>query len=704
MEKALYITATEERSGKSVITLSLMSLLIRRVGKVGFFRPIINTDIHLDNDFNLINKYFDLGMIPSEAYACTFVEARKLINSGKMNELIEKILDAYKHLQEKYDFILCQGSDFIGKDTLFELDLNVEIASSLGAPAILVFGCLGKTPMEVQVTVQSVLELFNENGVDILSTILNRNQFTEEEEEDLKAALVAALPESMQGQQVYCIPENDELGEASMRDLVESLGAEVLFGEKYLLNHHVNDYLIAAMHLGNFLNYVQDGHLIITPGDRDDILLGSVIASMSRSYPDIAGVLLTGGIKPSSSVMRILQGMRDMTIPILSVSTLTYDTVQAVAALRDNIKPDDTRKLHMALGHFEKYVNIDALPKSIEEYSSTRITPRMFEYQIFEQARKYPMRVVLPEGEEKRILLAAEVLQARGVAEIILLGQADQIAERAYKLNVKMDGITIIQPDSSPHYEDYVNTYFELRKHKNITKEEARDRMVDPTYFGTMMVYKDHADALVSGAANTTANTVRPALEFIKTKEGVSIVSSVFFICLKDQILVFGDCAINPDPTAEQLADIAISAATTAKTFGIDPCIAMLSYSTGGSGSGKDVDKVREATKIAKEKAPHLLLDGPLQYDAAIDPEVARTKMPGNPVAGNANVFIFPDLNTGNNTYKAVQKTANAIAIGPVLQGLRKPVNDLSRGCSVADIVNTVAITAIQAQAEKGLL
>ncbi len=340
----------------------------------------------------------------------------------------------------------------------------------------------------------------------------------------------------------------------------------------------------------------------------------------------------------------------------------------------------------------------------IMEGCESHITPRLFEFGLIEKARRHPMRIVLPEGEEDRLILAADVLLRREVARIILLGDPEKIRARAADLGADVSKADIINPAAADFFEDFVATYAELRAKKGITLEQARERMIDATYFGTMMIYKGLADGMVSGAVNTTAHTVRPALEFIKTKPGASIVSSAFFVCLKDRVNTYGDCAINLDPDAAQLADIAVTTAETASAFGLEPRVAMLSYSTGSSGKGPSVDKVREATRLAKEKAPDMLITGPIQYDAAVDPATAKTKMPGDPVAGRASVFIVPDINTGNNLYKAVQRSANAVAIGPVLQGLRKPVNDLSRGCSVPDIVNTVAITAIQAQADKGLI
>ncbi len=340
---------------------------------------------------------------------------------------------------------------------------------------------------------------------------------------------------------------------------------------------------------------------------------------------------------------------------------------------------------------------------SILDKCEGHVTPRLFEFGLIEQAQKHPMRIVLPEGEEDRLIKAAAILIQRKVASIILLGNPEKIHARAAELSVSVEGAEIIDPVTSPDFEDFAETYAQLRAKKGVTIEQAREKMADNTYYGTMMIYKEKADGMVSGAVNTTAHTVRPALEFIKTKPTASIVSSAFFVCLKDRVNTYGDCAINLDPDAEQLATIAVTTAETAAAFGLEPRVAMLSYSTGNSGKGPTVDKVKEATRLAREKAPDMLITGPIQYDAAVDAATAKTKLPGDPVAGRASVFIVPDINTGNNLYKAVQRSANAIAIGPVLQGLRKPVNDLSRGCTVPDIVNTVAITAIQAQAEKGL-
>jgi phosphate acetyltransferase len=460
----------------------------------------------------------------------------------------------------------------------------------------------------------------------------------------------------------------------------------------------VRNVIVGAMSLPNFLEHVGDGDLVITPGDRADLIVGGLASRLSGTYPDLAGLLLTGGLVPEPAILKLIDGLRTASVPVLAVGTDTYQTATAVGGVRGSLTADNEPKIAAALGLFEEHVDAAALERRIEVTPSNRVTPLMFEQELIERAKADRRHIVLPEGDDDRILQAAEQLLRRGVVELTVLGAEDEVAARAASLGLDLAGLRVLDPQTSGLREGFAQTYYQLRKHKGVGLPLARDVMVDGSYFGTMMVHEDLADGMVSGVAHTTAHTIRPAFEIIRTAPGVSVVSSVFFMCLADRVLVYGDCAVVPDPDAEQLADIAISSAETAAMFGIEPRIAMLSYSTGESGSGADVDKVREATAIAKARRPDLLIEGPIQYDAAIDPEVAQLKLPGSPVAGRATVFVFPDLNTGNNTYKAVQRSANAVAIGPVLQGLRKPVNDLSRGAHVADIVNTVAITAIQAQ------
>jgi len=439
---------------------------------------------------------------------------------------------------------------------------------------------------------------------------------------------------------------------------------------------------------------------VITPGDRDDIALGMLAAAASSSSPHVSGLLLTGGLRPDPRVQRLLDGLAPHT-PVLVVDQDTFATTQTVGQVQGRITAGSTRKIDAALGCFERGVDVPELARRIEVTRSTRVTPQMFEYDLIERARADRRHIVLPEGTDERILRATETIRRRGVAEITLLGPPDEVRLRAAALGLDLDGVPVIDPtgaDAADLRERLAVRYAGARAHKGVTLEQARDIATDASYFGTLMLYEGLVDGMVSGAAHTTAHTIRPAFEVIRTVPGTAIVSSVFFMCLADRVLVYGDCAVNPNPDAEQLADIALSSAATAQRFGVEPRIAMLSYSTGASGSGADVEKVRTATRLVRERRPDLPLDGPIQYDAAVDAVVARTKLPGSDVAGQATVFIFPDLNTGNNTYKAVQRSAGAVAVGPVLQGLRRPVNDLSRGCTVPDIIDTIAITAIQAQ------
>ena len=700
MANNLYVTAAEERSGKSAIILGVMQMIIKEISRIAFFRPIINDHVfgRVDHDLNLVLKYFKLDIPYEDTHAYTLSQARQLITSGQEEILYENILKKYKQLEAKYDFVLCEGTDFRGKDPGFEFDLNANIAANLGAPVLIIASGRDKTTEEICSHTAITIDTLEEQGLDLAGCIINRAPET-----FLRDTASNAKCREQFGRNfpLYVIPENKALGNPTIDDVKRWLGAEVLYGKPSMLNL-VNNYLVAAMQISNFLEYIKEGSLIITPGDRSDIIISSLASRISSAYPNISGILVTGGIEVSSSVQRLIQGWTGIPVPVLFVESHTYDTVQSVNELYGRIEPTDTKRIATALGWFAKYVNVGDLSKRVVSQRSTKITPRMFEYSLVETAAANRQRIVLPEGTGERILSATDIVLRRGIADITLLGKEEEIRSKANALNLNIEGAQILDPCSAECYDDFVETYFELRKHKGIVMDVARDRMCDPTYFGTMMVHKGLAGGMVSGSITTTAQTIRPSFEFIKTKPGVSVVSSIFIMCLQSKILAFGDCAVVPNPTARQLAEIALSSAETAQIFGIDPKVALLSYSTGGSGSGQDVDKVIEATAIAKElmaeRGLNYPLEGPLQYDAAFDPSVAKLKMPNSDVAGQATVFVFPDLNTGNNTYKAVQRAANAVAMGPVLQGLNKPVNDLSRGCTVADIVDTVALTAIQAQ------
>ena len=701
MANSLYITPTETRCGKSLIVLGIMQLLLKDIRKVGFFRPIINPPVSngKDYDIDLVLSYFYLGLRYEETYAYTMEEAKKMINAGRQSEMMETILNKYKQLEEKSRFVLCEGTDFATGNEAFEFDINADIMADLGTPAIVISNGYQKSMEELISSNQLSIESLQAKGVDVLSLVVNRvapHCLT-----SLKQGLKSAshLTDCL----VYAIPELETLSRPSMWDVQKYFDAEILYG-KEAMDNQISDYVIAAMLAPNFLNHIKKDSLVVSSGDRSSIVLTSLASRYSSSYPDISGIMITGGIPIPDTIVRLIDGWKGVPVPIIQTRGTSYCTAMELNHLYGRISPQDPRKIALALGTFEAHVDAEELRHKLSARKSIRITPQMFEYSLIEKAKKNRQHIVLPEGIGERILRAADILLRRSFCDITLLGKEEAVHQKIKELGLNLSRATIIQPDKSPFLEDYVNTYYELRKAKGVTLEVARDTMVDPTYFGTMMVHKGHADGMVSGSMNTTAHTILPGFQIIKTRPGISIVSSVFLMCLKDRVLVFGDCAINPNPTAEQLAEIAVLSAKTAAVFGIEPRVAMLSYSTGSSGTGVDVDKVIKATRIAREMSPSLLLEGPLQYDAAIDPEVAKTKLPDSSVAGRATVFIFPDLNAGNNTYKAVQRTSEkVVAIGPILQGLNKPINDLSRGCTIPDIVNTVAITAIQAQADKSL-
>jgi phosphate acetyltransferase len=704
MANNLFIAATEARSGKSLISLGVMEMLLRKIERVGFFRPIIKVDPgskDRDRDIHLISSHFKLEIPYEKMYGYTTKEAGNLISLGRQEEIIEGVMRKYNQLREVCDFILCEGTDFASSAAAFEFDINAEISRNLGCPVLLVSSAYQETVNETLRSIELALESLDEKGCQTVATIINRVA------PENGQAIIKRLKEKAltRGQLIYAIPDEELLGKSTVGEIADLLGAEVLYGGNEL-NRPVHNFTVAAMQLQNFLTRIERGSLIITPGDRADVIVACLATVSSTSMENISGILLTGGLKPEKPIWNLIKGFSRM-VPILSVKENTYPTATIVDKIHATISPDDDRKITRALAVFEKNVDVALLGEKVITTRTTIVTPKMFEYELVQKAKKHKQHIVLPEGEEERILRAAEILLRREVVDITLLGNEGTIRESIDQLGLEMDTVNVIEPQESDIFDDYVRTYHDLRKHKGITMENARDMMCDASFYGTMMIYKGHADAMVSGAIHSTAATVRPAFEIIKTKPGFSIVSSVFFMCLEDRVLVYGDCAVNPNPNAHELAEIALSSAHTAKTFGVDPVVAMLSYSTGESGKGEDVERVREATDIAKEMAresfPGLRLDGPLQYDAAVDAAVARTKMPDSDVAGKATVFIFPDLNTGNNTYKAVQRSAGAVAIGPVLQGLKRPVNDLSRGCTIPDIVNTVAITAIQAQSEKGL-
>jgi phosphate acetyltransferase len=695
MSKNLYIAAAEAEAGKSMIILGIMDFLSRHIDKIGFFRPIVRSGNVMDNHIRLISSRYNLKFDYESMYGLTSDEMLEFHQTGDTEGVFTSILSKYKLLEQICDFILVEGSDFRSYLSTYEFDFNLNVANNLGCPIISIVSGFNKAISEVSESIQIMRRVLQNEKCIQLGTIVNRAKKSDLLK--IKGILKNSMPEESLN---FVIPEEKSLQMLTMRQIKDLMHADVVYGDDESLNYDVTDFKVAAMNIDSVLKNITEGTLIITPGDRLDLLVGLSLSLLSDNYPKIAGILLTCGLKPDDQFKQLIYGLKKLPIAILSVKSDTYKAATDVNKVRPLLLPENEQRLATALGLFEDNVNIKKLADKITFSRSEVVTPVMFEYKLFNRAKHNRKHIVLPEGDDDRILRAASILLKRNVVDITLLGNEDEIYRKAAELHISLEGAFIIDPYDNDLIGEYAAEYFKLRKHKGITKEAAKELMYDVSYLGTMMVHKGHADGMVSGAAHTTQHTIRPAFEIIKTKPGISIVSSSFLMCLEDRVLVYGDCAINPNPNAEQLADIAISSAQTASMFGIEPRIAMLSYSTGKSGKGVEVEKVRAATEIVRERCPDLKTEGPIQYDAAIDARVAKTKMPNSEVAGKATIFIFPDLNTGNNTYKAVQRSADAVAIGPVLQGLNKPVNDLSRGCLVADIVNTVVITAIQAQEE----
>jgi phosphate acetyltransferase len=708
MANSIFVTATQRGSGKSTIALGLVNVLERTLGRVSYFKPIGQKNENgIDPDVQLMKDALGLDCSLEDMAPVTMDQVAEALARGKYDGILDKILEAYQRIKETSDFVVCEGTDYFGAMASFEFNINADLSKNLGAPILLVanaFDCNGNgnghgiSDSETMLkNIRMVKESFDEKVCDFFGVVINRAH-----PKNLQEIQTTAQQELAQSKirLLGVIPRADMLEKVRLEEVAADMVATVVAGHDRL-NAVVQDVIVAAMSLENVLQRVTRGALVLVPGDREDVLLGMAAAYTSPSLPNPAGVVMTGGLEPRENVRKLILDITGGHMPILKVGTDTYDTAIQINQIKPRLHAHQRMRTEVVKGLVERHIDVEPLiTSSIVGAVSRRMTPKQFLHQAMERARKDRKHIVLPEGEEERILLAAAVLIDRKVVDLTLLGNEAEIRKRINHLGLKqLNEVAIIDPLSNALRETFAKDYIELRKpKKNPTWDTAFDLMANVSYFGTMMVQEGLADGMVSGAVHTTAHTLRPALEFIKTREGVSIASSVFFMCLPDSVLVYGDCAVNPNPTAVELADIALASAETARAFGIEPYVAMLSYSTGDSGTGSDVEKVREATKLVRESNPSLPVEGPIQYDAAVDPLVAKTKLPGSRVAGAASVFIFPDLDSGNNTYKAVQRSAKAIAVGPVMQGLRKPVNDLSRGCSVPDIINTVAITAIQAQ------
>ncbi|MCY0940036.1 phosphate acetyltransferase [Streptomyces antarcticus] len=705
MTRSVYVTGIERGDGRQVVELGIMELLTRQTGRVGVYRPLLHDSP--DRLFDLLKARYRIDQDASTAYGMEYQQASAILAEKGTDELVSQLVDRYHRVARDYEVMLVLGTDYANTNLPDELALNARLANELGAVVVPVVGGTRHAAEAVRSEARNAYRAYESLGCHVVAMIVNR--VAAEDREPIAERLAARLPVPC-----YVLPDDKSLSAPTVAQITRALGGEVLLGDEAGLARDALDFVFGGAMLPNFLNALTPGCLVVTPGDRSDLVIGALAAHTSGT-PPIAGVLLTLNERPGPAILTLASKLAPGT-PVVSVAGNSFPTAAELFSLQSRLNSATPRKLETALGLFERHVDTAELRDLLSVARSERVTPMMFEHELLERARSERRRVVLPEGTEERVLRAADVVLRRGVCDLTLLGEEPVILKKAADLGIDISAAQLIDPAKSPLRERFAAYYAQARAHKGMTVELAHDVVTDVNYFGTLMVQEGLADGMVSGSVHSTAATIRPAFEIIKTnaaarsasgrvvvgdgraKPEASIVSSVFFMCLADRVLVYGDCAVNPDPDAEQLADIAVQSAATAAAFGVEPRIAMLSYSTGTSGSGADVDKVRKATELVRAQRPDLAVEGPIQYDAAVEPSVAATKLPGSDVAGRATVLIFPDLNTGNNTYKAVQRSAGAVAVGPVLQGLRKPVNDLSRGALVQDIVTTVAITAIQAQ------
>ena len=711
MAQSIYITSTEGLSGKSTIVLGVIDALSRSIPRVGVFRSIARSTSERDYVLEMLLDHIGVDLDYDEAVGVTYDEVRHDPDAA-----LSKIVERFKAVEAKCDAVVIVGSDFTDVGSTSELGYNARIAANLGAPVLVVLNgradqgdrlgmSVARTPEQLGQLMSLALTDISHQRAELFAVITNRADPTRLREINAAVHAVVADAPAADGTReapvgVWSIPEDVLLVAPAVRDIMLRLDGRLLRGDEELMTREVLDVVVAGMSLNNILPRLTDGAIVIVPADRTEVLLGLLLANSSGTFPSISGIILNGPFPLPPAVQELMAGL-DSSLPIVQTDLDTYDTAVRVMGTRGRLAAGSQRRFDTALALFEQNVDTEEFTRALGLAHSAAVTPLMFEYQLLEKARTARKRIVLPEGNDDRVLKAAATVLTRGIADLTILGEEAEVRGRALELGIDLGAAQVLSPFDPVIVDRFAREYEQLRRHKGVTYAQAADTVTDVSYFGTMMVHLGLADGMVSGAAHTTAHTIRPAFEIIKTRPGVSVVSSVFLMALADRVLVYGDCAVIPDPTAPQLADIAISSAATATEFGIEPRVAMLSYSTGESGSGEDVDKVREATALVRERAPELLVEGPIQYDAAADAAVAKTKVPGSAVAGRATVFVFPDLNTGNNTYKAVQRSAGAVAMGPVLQGLNKPINDLSRGALVDDIVNTIAITAIQAQSAR---
>jgi len=693
MTKSIYILSTEADSGKFIISLGLMDMLLNQKFKTAYFKPIVSHTKPggVDSDIETILGHFQLPYNPEDCSAINTTNGCAQMGTESNGEMLDDIIRKYKSLEASNDFVIVQGTDYLDTINTFEPGVNLEIAKNLGSSVILVLNGEGKLIVDIIDNAETVLHKLNSKGIPVLAIIVNK-----------MAHSLVTVTKDVLGEKfgkdllIDVIPEIKVLKNPTLEEVCKKVKGKILSGKENLLNPVAHTVIGAAL-VPQLLKQLKENSLIVAPGDRSDIITAVLLAHLSPLYPTVSGLMLTEGCKPEKQVIELI---KESGLPVISSTATTFDVARMISDVHSRITITNPVKIESGISTFNKFIDKLELKKAIREMTPSGITPHMFQYQLIQQAKKYKAKIVLPEAQDERILKAAARIISLRLADIVLLGNPEKIGSILKRSDTRMDlnRLEIVDPATDPIFAEHVDSLYQLRKDDGLTMSGAVELMRDPSYFGTMMVYKGCADAMVSGAVYTTRQTIKPALQFIKVKEGKTLISSIFFMCLPDRVLIFGDCAVNPDPTAEQLAEIAISSAETSRHFGIEPRIAMISYSSGTSGTGKDVEKVRLATEIVKSKRPGLKIEGPIQYDAAVNPVTGKAKLPDSEVAGHATVLIFPDLNTGNAIYKAVQQETGAMAIGPILQDLKKPVNDLSRGGTVDDIFNTILVTSIQCQ------
>ncbi|KGD76179.1 MULTISPECIES: phosphate acetyltransferase [Pantoea] len=700
--------------GLTSVSLGVIRAMERKGVRLSVFKPIAQPRAGGDTPDQTTTIIRKNSSIPA-AEPLQMSRVESLLGSNQQDVLMEEIISRYHANTQDAEVVLVEGLVPTRKHQ-FANALNYEIAKTLNAEIVFVMALGNDSPAQLKERIELTQSSFggqkNKNITGVIINKLNapvddqgrtRPDLSEIFDDSSKASIANIDPKQLFSDSplpvLGCVPWSFDLIATRAIDMCRHLDARII-NEGEIQTRRVKSVTFCARSIPHMLEHFRPGSLLVTSADRPDVLVAACLAAMNGI--EIGAILLTGNYEIDDRIARLCDRAFQTGLPVFMVKTNTWQTSLSLQSFNLEVPADDTQRIEKVQEYVASYINaewIESLTATSER--SRRLSPPAFRYQLTELARKAGKRVVLPEGDEPRTVKAAAICAERGIATCVLLGNPEEIQRVAAAQGVELGkGVEIVDPEQVR--ENYVPRLVELRKSKGMTEVVAQEQLEDNVVLGTMMLESGEVDGLVSGAVHTTANTIRPPLQLIKTAPNSSLVSSVFFMLLPEQVLVYGDCAINPDPTAEQLAEIAIQSADSASAFGIDPRVAMISYSTGTSGAGSDVEKVREATRIAQEKRPDLVIDGPLQYDAAIMEDVAKSKAPNSQVAGRATVFIFPDLNTGNTTYKAVQRSADLISIGPMLQGMRKPVNDLSRGALVDDIVYTIALTAIQSQQAEG--